>query len=74
MGQQERKSEKGREEEVVSSLVVVLGSFFIISTLATSSEEATGQKAALPQPGKPNITKHTTSAWNGERGKLSKLS
>lgn len=51
----ERKGE--RVKEIVSSLVVVLQSFFIISTLGPS-----GAEEATSQPGKPNITKHTTSA------------
>lgn len=61
MGQTSAKWSKERQEERVkeigSSLVVVLQSFFIISTLGSSrAVEATRQ------PGKPNITKHTTSA------------
>lgn len=56
MGQTSAKWERERQgkrvKEIVSSLVVVLQSFFIISTLGEATR----------QPGKPNITKHTTSA------------
>lgn len=54
--ERERERQGERVKEIVSSLVV-LQSFFIISTLGPSwAGEATRQ------PGKPNITKHTTSA------------